>query len=263
MRSKKENKNKENTEISLNPQMGHTCNALGQTETEQSAETDTLTMLQMVAIGFLRCAHRHRVSSSRPHNNNTCKPRDHKKSNKKKNKQLQLQLQLQHANSQEEVAEKCCRELHSLQVDDSIATLYPSTWRQQLTSNIRDTAALQPQQLARTRFSSVAFGFAAMRWSMSAWSDTGPAAHSGGAGQRDCAGSTNCRRATSDTSQRAAGSEDGAGAPTVPAEQARAQVQEGDCCKQLCKEGNRHLRQQLLSFPCSQQRSRRRVCKSV
>jgi hypothetical protein len=37
MNSKKENKNKENTEISLNPHMSHTCAAVGQTKTEQSA----------------------------------------------------------------------------------------------------------------------------------------------------------------------------------------------------------------------------------
>ena len=64
---------------------------------------------------------------------------------------------------------KPCRELHSLQVNDLIAILHTSASRQQLTSYIRDTLTLQPQQHARTRNSSVAFGFAAMRSSMSAW----------------------------------------------------------------------------------------------
>jgi hypothetical protein len=108
MSSEKENKTKENTQISLNPRMSHTCAAVGQTKTAQFAETDILTTLPLVAIGLRPCAHRHRVSSSRSHNsitrsnnNNPCMPRTTKHQKRKQIKQLQLQR----ANSQDQVSE--------------------------------------------------------------------------------------------------------------------------------------------------------------
>jgi hypothetical protein len=133
MRSEKENKNKENTQISLNPRMSHTCAAVGQTKTAQFAETDILTTLPLVAIGLRPCAHRHRVSSSRSHNsitrnnNNPCMPRTTKHQQKQSTNSCSCSAQTHKIK-----VLKPCRELHSLQVNDLIVKLRTSASRQQL-----------------------------------------------------------------------------------------------------------------------------------
>ena len=115
--------------------MSHTRAAVGQTITEQFAETDILTTLPLAAIGLPLCAHRYFVRNSRPHNsntrsnNNSCMPSTTKHQNKNENRPNSCSCSAQ---THKRKFLKPCRELHSLQVNDLIAILRTSASRQQL-----------------------------------------------------------------------------------------------------------------------------------